>query len=93
MTAPLDAKLEEANDESAATLAPAPTLASGAAGRTASVVAIAVSAMSAVAPPIKAAGRENEDEPTRIGASPKPEPLAAVEVVLVLDMVVPPNES
>jgi hypothetical protein len=71
----------------AATLAPAPLLASGAAWRTASVVAIAVSAISAVAPPIRAAGREKEDELARIGASPKPEPLAAVEVVLVLDMV------
>jgi hypothetical protein len=38
---------------------------------TTNVVAIAVSATSATAPPIQAAGRE-KDEPTRIGASPKP---------------------
>jgi hypothetical protein len=49
------------------------------------VVAIAVSAISAVAPPMSAAGRENECvDALRIGASPKPEALAG----LMFDMFI-----
>jgi hypothetical protein len=57
-----------------------------------SVVAIAVSAINAVAPPISAAGRENDELPTRIGDSPKPDDLAVLVVWVVSDMQFPPND-